>query len=146
MSDASISQFDWRLINQQRQINDCVFRLFHSSNYLKPLRSNISPCQKATTLILIPLYNSSLYLWKPSKKSLGTIVFLSWMPFKICDCDKFLSTTHVTQFWLQPVSQFNKPTFFSSLYKMIDQERWNCEKLSRKTFEINVDEKSMGKS
>ena len=32
--------------------------------------------------------------------SLGTTVFLSWMPFKICDCDKFLSTTLVTQFLL----------------------------------------------
>ena len=27
MSDESISQFDWRLVNQQRQIDDCVFRL-----------------------------------------------------------------------------------------------------------------------
>ena len=75
MSDASISQFNWRLVNQQRQINDCVFRLFDSSKYLTTLRSNISPCQKATTLILIPLYNLSIHLWKPSKKSLGTIVF-----------------------------------------------------------------------
>ena len=100
MSDASISQFDWRFVNQRRQINDCVFRLFYSSKYLTTLRSNISPCQKATTLILIPLYNLSFHLWKPSKKSLGTTLFLSWMPLKICDSDKFLSTTPVTQFWL----------------------------------------------
>ena len=100
MSAASISQFDWRLVNQQRQIYDCVFRLFDSSKYLTTLRSNISRCQKATTLILITLYNPSFHLWKSSKKSLGAIVFLSWMPFKICNCDKFLSTTPVTQFWL----------------------------------------------
>ena len=79
MSAVSISQFYWRLVNQQRQINDCVFRLFDSSKYLTTLRSNISPCQKATTLILIPLYNPSFHLWKSSKKSLGATIFLSWM-------------------------------------------------------------------
>ena len=100
MSAASISQIDCRLVNQQRQIYDCVFRFFDSSKYLTTLRSNISRCQKATTLILITLYNPSFHLWKSSKKSLGTTVFLSWMPFKICDCDKFLSTTPVTQFLL----------------------------------------------
>ena len=73
---ASISQFDLRLVNQQRQIYDCVFRLFDSSKYLTTLRSNISPCQKATALILIPLYNSSFHLWKPLKKSLSTTVLL----------------------------------------------------------------------
>ena len=67
MSAASISQFDWQLVNQQRQIYDSVFRLFDSSKYLTTLRSNISPCQKATTLILIPLYNPSFHLWKLSK-------------------------------------------------------------------------------
>ena len=154
MSAASISKFDWRLVNQQRQIYDCVFRLFDSSKYLTTLRSNISRCQKATTLILITLYNPSFHLWKSSKKSLGTTVFLSWMPFKICDCDKFLSTTPVTQFLLSAVTWQNKPIFFSSLYKMIDQERWKMWK----TFEIfvgmenfacremHVGENSMGKS
>ena len=100
MSAASISQFDRRLVNQQRQIYDCVFRLFDSSKYLTALRSNISRCQKATTLILIPLYNPSFHLWKSSKKSLGTTVYFSWIPFKICDCNKFVSTTPVTQFLL----------------------------------------------
>ena len=94
MSDVSISQFDWRLVNQQRQINDCVFRLFDSSKYLTTLRSNISPCQKATTLILISLYNPSFHLWKPSKKSLGTIVFLSLMPFKIAATVTSFSKLH----------------------------------------------------
>ena len=130
MSAASIRQFDWWLVNQQRQINDCVFRLFDSFKYLITLRSNISRCQKA--LILITLYNTLFHLWKSSKKSLGTTVFLSWMPFKICNCDKFLSTTPVTQFLLLAVTWQNKPTFFSSLYKMIDQERWKMWK----TFEI----------
>ena len=86
MSDAGISQFDWRLVDQQRQINDCVFRLFDSFKYLTTLRSNISPGQKATLLILTSLYNPSFHLWEPSEKFLGTTVFLSWMPFKICDC------------------------------------------------------------
>ena len=85
MSDAGISQFDWRLVDQQRQINDCVFRLFDSFKYLTTLRSNISPCQ-TTLLILISLYDPSFHLWEPSEKCLGTTVFLSWMPFKICDC------------------------------------------------------------
>ena len=154
MSDASISQFYWRLVNQQRQINDCVFRLFDSSKYLTTLRSNISPCQKATILILIALCNPSFYLCKPSKKSLGTTVFLSWIPFKISDFDKFLSTTPVTQFWLWPVTWPNKPTFFSSPYKMIDQETKKCEKLSIyfvgmgnfTVIETHIGEKSMGKS
>ena len=84
MFDASISQFDWRHVNQQRQINDCVFILFDSSKYLTTLRSNISPCQKGTTLVLFPLYNTSYHLWNHQKKSLGTTVFLSWMPFKSC--------------------------------------------------------------
>ena len=123
MCDASISQFGRRLVNQQWQINDCVFRLFDSSKYLTTLRSNISPCQKGVTLILIPLYNPSSYLWKPSKKYLGTAEFFSWLPFKICDCDKFLSTKPVTQLWLWLVTWPNEPTFFCSSYKMIDQRK-----------------------
>ena len=99
LSATSISEIDCRLVNQQRQIYDCVFRLFDSSKYLTTLRSNISRCQKATTLILIILYNPLFHLWKPWKKSLGTTLF-SWIPFKICDCDKFLSTTPATQFLL----------------------------------------------
>ena len=127
MSAASISKFDWRLVNQQRQIYDCVFRLFDSSKY-------ISRCQKATTLILITFYDPLFHLWKSSEKKNGTTVFLSWMPFKICDYDKFLSTTPVTQFLLWAVAWQNKRTFFSSLYKMIDRERWRMWK----TFEIFV--------
>ena len=72
---AGISQFDWRLVNQQRQISDCGFRLFDSSKYLTTLRSNISRCQKATTLILITLYNPLFHHWKSLKKSLGANVF-----------------------------------------------------------------------
>ena len=75
MSDTGISEFDWRLVNQQRQINDCVFRLFDSSKYLTTLRSNISLCQKATILILIPLYNPSFHLWKPSKNLRALLYF-----------------------------------------------------------------------
>ena len=107
MAATSISQFDQRLVNQQRQIYDCVFRFFDSSKYLTTLRSNISRYQKATTLILILLYNPSFHLWKSSKKCLGTTAFLSWIPFKICDCDKFLSTTPVTQFLLKAITWKN---------------------------------------
>ena len=96
MSSISISQFDWRLVNQQRQINDYGFRLFDSSKYLTTSRSNISLCQNATTLILIPLYSPSFNLWKSSKKSLGATLFLSRMSFTICACDKLFSTTPVT--------------------------------------------------
>ena len=92
MSAASISQFDGQLVNQQTQINDCVFRLFDSSKYLTTLRSNISPCQKATTLILIPLYNPSFHLWKSSKKNL----FLSWMPLKSATVTSF-SQLHLSR-------------------------------------------------
>ena len=127
MSVASISQFDWRLVNQQRQIYDSVFRLFDSSKYLTTLRSNISRCQKATTLILITLYNPLFHLWKSSKKISGRQCILSWMPFKICDCDKFLSTTPVTQFLLWAVTWPNKPTFTRWLIKKAKR----CEKLSR---------------
>ena len=111
MSAASISQFDWRLVNQQRQIYDSVFRLFDSSKYLTTLRPNISRWQKATTLILITLYNPLFRLWKSSKNL--------WAP-------------PVTQFLLLAVTWPNKPIFFSSSYKMIDQERWKMWK----TFEF----------
>ena len=66
---------DWRLVNQRRRIIDCVFRFFYSSKYLTTLRSNISLCQKATTLILIPLCTPSLRLWKPSKKNLRVLSY-----------------------------------------------------------------------
>ena len=86
------------------------------------LWGQISPlsCQKGTTIILIPLYNLSFHLWKPFKKSLGTTVFLSWMPFKICNCDEFLchlSRNSGCRQWP------NIPTFFSSSFKMIDHKR-----------------------
>ena len=110
MYDSNICQFDCRLVNQQRQIYHRVFRLFDS---LIALWSNISPCQKTTTLILIPPYKPSFHLKKPSKKPLGTAVFLSWMHFKVYDCDKLLSTTSVMQFWLQSLTKANKPTFYS---------------------------------
>ena len=48
-------------INRSKETT-VFFRLFDSFKYLTTLRSNISPCQKATTLILIPLYNPSFHL------------------------------------------------------------------------------------
>ena len=154
MSDASISQFDWRLVNQQRQINDCVFRLFDSSKYLTTLRSNISRCQKATTLILITLYNLSFHLWKPSKKSLGTAVFLSWMHFKISDVTSF-SQLHLSRNSGSRRSLDRINLLFLALHiRWLIKKAKKCEKLSRFfvgienfTFrEMHVGEKSMGKS
>ena len=121
MYDLSISQFGCQLVNQQRQINDWVFRLFASSKYLITLRSIISPCQTVTTIALIPLYNTSFHLWKASKRCLDTVVFLSGMPFKICDCDKVHLATPATQLRSSAVTWANKPTFYSSLYKITDQ-------------------------
>ena len=43
------------------------FRRFDSFKYLTTLRSYISPCQRATTLILITLYNPSFHLWNHQK-------------------------------------------------------------------------------
>ena len=133
MSAASISQFEWRLVNQQRQIYDCVFRLFDSSKYLTTLRSNISRCQKATTLILITLYNPLFHLWKSSKKSLGAIVFFVLDPFF-----KSVTVTSFSQLHLsrnccsrRSLDQINLH-FFSSSYTMIDQERWKMWK----TFDV----------
>ena len=147
MSDASISQFDWRIVNQQGKINDCVFRLFDSSKYLTTLRSNISPCQKATTLILIPLYN-------PSFGYLGTTVFC-------LGC--FLESATVTSFsqlHLSRNSGASRSLKQINLHFLALHTRWlikktkKCEKLSRLfvrmenfTFrEKHVGEKSVGKS
>ena len=49
------------------------------------------------------------------------------MPFKICDCDKLLSITPVTQFWLQAVTWSSKPHYTRWLIKNAKK----CEKLSR---------------
>ena len=154
MSAVSISQFYWRLVNQQRQINDCVFRLFDSSKYLTTLRSNISPCQKATTLILIPHYNPSFHFWKSSKKSLVATVFLSWM--------SLISTpvTSCSQLHLSRNSCSGRSLNQINLYLLALYTRWlmkkgkKWENLSRLfvgmenfTFrEMQIGEKSMGKS
>ena len=153
MSAASISQFDWRLVNQQRQRNDCVFRLFVSSKYLTTLRSNISPCQKATTLILISLYNPSFHLWKSSKKSLGATVFLSWMPLKSATVTSF-SQLHLSRNSCSRRSLDKINLHFLALYtRWLIKKGEKCEKLSRFfvgmenfTFrEMNVGEKSIRK-
>ena len=147
MATASISQFDRRLVIQQRQIYDCVFRLFDSSKYFTTLRSNISRCQKATTQILITLYNPSFHLWKSSKKSLGTTVFLSWIPATVTSFSQLhLSRNSCSRRSLDKINLH----FLAWLFKKGE----NCEKLSRFfvgmenfTFrEMHVGEKSMGKS
>ena len=154
MSDAGISEFDWRLVNQQRQRNDCVFRLFDSSKYLTTLRSNISLCQKATTLILIPLYNPSFHLWKPSKNLRALLYFC------LGCLSKSATVTSFSQLHLSRNSGFRGSLDQINLHFLALYTRWlikkgeKCEKLSRFfvgmenfTFrEMHVGEKSMGKS
>ena len=85
-------QFIWLTVCQSTVPNKLLcFDLFDSLKYLITLRSNIPPCQKATTLIWMPLSNPSLHLWKSLKNFLGTTIFLSWLPFEICDCDRLLN-------------------------------------------------------
>ena len=132
MAAASISQFDWRLVNQQRQIYDCVFRLFDSSKYLTTLRSNISPCQKATTLILIPLYyNPSFHLWKVSKKYLGTTVFCLGCLVKSATVTSFpqlhLSRNSGSR---RSLDQIN-PHFIVLYTRWLIKRAKRCEKLSK---------------
>ena len=150
MCDVSISQFNLRLVNQQRQINDCVFRRFDSSKYLTTLRSTIPPCQKAVTLILISFYN----LWKPSKNI--------WeLPNFSLGC--LLKSATVTSIWQLHLSRNSGSSWsldqMNLHFLLFIQDDWSkkakkCEKLSRFfvgmenfTFrEMHVSEKSMGKS
>lgn len=60
--DTSFNRFDWRLVNQQ--VNKLV--CFYTFKYLVTLRSNISPCQKATTLIWTPLSSPLFHLDRKS--------------------------------------------------------------------------------
>ena len=154
MSAASISQFDWRLVNEQRQIYDFGFRLFDSSKYLTTLRSNISRCQKATTLILITLYNPLFHLWKSSKKSLGANVFCLGCLLKSA------TVTSFSQLHLSRNSGCSRSLDRINLHFLALHTRWlikkakKCEKISRSfvgmenfTFrEMHAGEKSMGKS
>ena len=154
MFATSISQFDWRLVNQQRQRNDCVFRLFDSSKYLTTLRSNISRCQKATTLILITLYNPSFHLWKSSKNLWALPYFCLGCLLKSATVTSF-SQLHLSRTSCSRRSLDQINLHFLALYTrwLIEKgEKW--EKLSRffvgmENFsfrEMHVDEKSMRKS
>ena len=131
MSSARVSQFHWRLVNQQRQISDCVFRLFDSPKYLTTLRSNISPCQKATTLILILLYNPSFYLWKASKIFLGTAVFCLGCLLKSATVTSF-SKLHQSRNSGSRLSFDQVNLHFIALYtRWLIKKAKKCEKLSR---------------
>ena len=154
MSAASISQFDWRLVNQQRQINDCAFRLFDSFKYLTTLRSNISRCQKATTLIFITLFNPPFHLWK-SLKYLWALLY-----FCLGCLLKSATVTSVSQLHLSRNSCSRRSLdkinlHFLALYtRGLIKKAQKCEKLWRFfvgmenfTFkEMHVGAKSMGKS
>ena len=154
MSDACFSKFDWRLVNQQRQINDCVFRLFDSSKYLTTLRSNISPCQKATTLILISLYNPSFHLWKSSKSLWALLYFCLGCLSKSATVITF-SQLHLSRNSCSRQSLHQMNLHFLALYtRWLIKKGKKSEKFSRlflgmKNFtfrELHVGEKSMRKS
>ena len=100
MYDSRISQFDLRHVNQRRQINDSVFRLFDSFKWLITLRSIISPCQKATTIILIPLYNPSFDFWNHQKH-------LWALPYFCLGC--LLKSATVTSFYQLHLSRNSGP-------------------------------------
>ena len=131
MSAASISEFDWWLVNLQRQIYDCVLRLFDSPKYLTTLRSNISPCQKATTLILIPLYNPLFHLWKASKIFLGTAVFCLGCLLKSATVTSF-SQLHLSRNSgsRRSLDQIN-PHFIALYTRWLIKKAKRCEKLSK---------------
>ena len=132
MSAASISKFDWRLLNQQRKIYDCVFRFFDSSKYLTTLRSNISRCQKATTLILITLYNPSFISENHYKNLWALLYFCLGCLLKSATVTSF-SKLHLSR----NQSGFGRSLDRINLHFLALHTRWlikkakKCEKLSR---------------
>ena len=147
MSAASISKFDWRLVNQQRQIYDCVFRLFDSSKY-------ISRCQKATTLILITFYDPLFHLWKSSEKKMALPYFCLGCLLKSAIMTSF-SQLRLSRNSCSGRSLDKINVHFLALYtRWLIEKGEECEKLSRflyewKNFtfrEMHVGENSMGKS
>ena len=72
-----VSQFDWPLVNQPRQINEWVVRYFEKFKYLTISRSNIFRCQKASTIIFMSLCSP---LFRLLITFLGTPMFLVQMP------------------------------------------------------------------
>ena len=155
MSDASISQFYWRLVNQQRQINDCVFRLFDSSKYLTTLRSNIFPCQKATTLILILPFVIHHFISANHQKNLWALPY-----FCLGYLLKSATLTSFSQLHLQRNSGSGRSLDQTNLHFLALHTRWlikkakKCEKLSIffvgmgnfTVIETHIGEKSMEKS
>ena len=132
MCDASISQFNSRLVNQQRQINDCVFRRFDSSKYLTNLRSNISPCQRGVTLILIPFIIHHLIseihqknIWELPNFSLGCPL-------------RSATVTSFSQLNLSRNSGSSRSLDQMNLHFLAPHTRWLIKESSKfwKTFEI----------
>ena len=155
MSYASISEFDWRFLNQQRQISECDFRLFDLSKYLTTRRSNFSPCQKAITLILIfPFIIDHFIFENHQKKSLGTAVFLCWMPLKNLRL-WLVSLNYTYQAILALAGHLtNQPALLPLYTRWLIKKAKICETpsiffvgMENLTFRgMHVGEKSMGKS
>ena len=122
--------------------------------YLTTLRSNIPPCQKATTLILIPLDNPSFHLGKSSKNLWALLYFCLGRLLKSVTVTSF-SQLHLSRNYGSSWSLDQINLHFLALHtRWLIKKGEKCEKLSRFfvgmenfTFrEMHVDEKSMGKS
>ena len=122
--------------------------------YLTTLRSNIPPCQKATTLILIPLDNPSFHLGKSSKNLWALLYFCLGRLLKSVTVTSF-SQLHLSRNYGSSWSLDQINLHFLALHtRWLIKKAKKCEKLSRFfvgmenfTFrEMHAGEKSMVKS
>ena len=123
---SSLKEREPKIQLEWRQIIDCVFRLFDSSKYLTTFRSNISPCQKATTLIIIPLYNPSFHLWKPWKKIFGHNRI-----FVLDVFSKSATVTSFSQLHLSRNSDFRRSLDQINLHFLVLYTRWSIKKANK---------------
>ena len=160
MSDVSISQFDRRFVNQQRQINDRVFRLhssFDSSKYLtnQIWQGQISPVAKKLqhwSWFLCIIYH---FISESHQKNLWAL------PYFCLGCLlKSATVTSFSQLHLSRNSCSRRSLDKINLHFLAFYTRWlikkgkKCEKLSKFfvgmenfTFrEMHVGEKLIGKS
>ena len=147
----SVNLIDGLSINRGKLTTVFLDFLIHPNIWR--LWGQISPlsCQIGTIIILIPACNPSFHLWKPSK-NLWALPY-SRMPFKICNCDKFLchlSRNSDCGRWLNQINLH----FLALLSRWLIKKAKKCEKRSRvfgrngkfTLREMHVGVKSIGKS
>ena len=105
---------------------------FEKFKYLMILKSNISRCQKASTVIFMPLCSPLFRLLITSKTFLGTPVFSVQVPLINSTYNAFLSTSLVTQFWQFAATLADKFEMFELLVRKIHQRGYEIIK----TFDI----------